>query len=226
MIGQILIDVVRKNRLKFVYSIFKRRYFNLILVTLILIISLPRLIEPETLTITTYYPAPYGGYVSILTTGNTWLARDTGNVGIGTANPTKKLDVIGSIKASDRIGTQGYDPDSGYPSGWRGGIHTWDVYAHGSVRADGALCIGSNCRTSWGNLSCIRTTCSTIPKMICRANCPSGYTLTGGGINHSGISAPSLSVYWLKSYPSDNGWACGTSFLGRATCYAICCKIQ
>jgi hypothetical protein len=105
MIGQILIDVVRKNRLKFVYSIFKRRYFNLILVTLILIISLPRLIEPETLTITTYYPAPYGGYVSILTTGNTWLARDTGNVGIGTANPTKKLDVIGSIKASDRIGT-------------------------------------------------------------------------------------------------------------------------
>jgi|GEM_PF-4433556 len=97
MIGQILIDVVRKNRLKFVYSIFKRRYFNLILVTLILIILLPRLIEPETLTITTYYPAPYGGYVSILTTGNTWLARDVGNVGIGTSQALSKLSVNGTV---------------------------------------------------------------------------------------------------------------------------------
>jgi len=38
----------------------------------------------ETLQITTYYPAPYGGYTRLLTTDTTLLARDSGNVGIGT----------------------------------------------------------------------------------------------------------------------------------------------
>jgi hypothetical protein len=33
--------------------------------------------------LTTYYPAPYGGYAGLLTTGQTLLARDGGNVGIG-----------------------------------------------------------------------------------------------------------------------------------------------
>ena len=41
----------------------------------------------ETLTMTTYYPAPYGGYASLLTTGQTLLARDGGSVGIGTPTP-------------------------------------------------------------------------------------------------------------------------------------------
>ncbi|MEK7721109.1 MAG: hypothetical protein AAB359_01825, partial [Elusimicrobiota bacterium] len=49
----------------------------------------------ETLTLTTYYPAPYGGYVSLLTTGQTVLARDSGSVGIGVANPSGKLQVSG-----------------------------------------------------------------------------------------------------------------------------------
>ena len=38
----------------------------------------PKPLGSETLQLTTYYPAPYGGYVSILTTGNTVLARDNG----------------------------------------------------------------------------------------------------------------------------------------------------
>jgi len=41
--------------------------------------------------------------------------------------------VTGSLKVEKRIGVLGYDPDSGYPSGWGGGVHTWDVYAEGSV---------------------------------------------------------------------------------------------
>jgi len=49
----------------------------------------------ETLTLTTYYPAPYGGYVSLLTTQQTLLARDAGRVGIGTANPVDKLGIAG-----------------------------------------------------------------------------------------------------------------------------------
>jgi hypothetical protein len=53
----------------------------------------PGFIGSETLTLTTYYPAPYGGYVSILTTGSTLLARDAGNVGVGVAVPAQKFQV-------------------------------------------------------------------------------------------------------------------------------------
>jgi len=49
----------------------------------------------ETLNITTYYPAPYGGYARILTTDLTLLARDSGNVGIGLSQPTSKLHLRG-----------------------------------------------------------------------------------------------------------------------------------
>lgn len=119
------------------------------------------LIDSETLTITTYYPAPYGGYVRLLTTNATVLARDGGSVGIGVAAPLQKLDVsanayirgavgigvqnpvyaldvAGSSRFSQdgrfggRIGTNGYDPVVGIPGGWGGGIHTWDAYAEGS----------------------------------------------------------------------------------------------
>lgn len=75
-------DILRKG-LKFLVTV------SFFLITII------KVIESETLQITTYYPAPYGAYVSILTTGDTWLARDWGNVGIGTASPGQKLDVFG-----------------------------------------------------------------------------------------------------------------------------------
>jgi len=55
----------------------------------------PGFIGSESLTLTTYYPAPYGGYVNMLTTNNAILARDGGSVGIGTPNPTQKLHVVG-----------------------------------------------------------------------------------------------------------------------------------
>jgi len=62
----------------------------------------PGFIGSESLQLTTYYPAPYGGYVSLLATGgtnaapaNTLLVRDAGRLGIGTAAnvPTSKVDI-------------------------------------------------------------------------------------------------------------------------------------
>lgn len=65
----------------------------------------PGYIDSESLTLTTYYPAPYGGYVSILTTNQTLLARDAGNVGIrtGATAPRRPLDVNGEIVTAARM---------------------------------------------------------------------------------------------------------------------------
>jgi len=58
----------------------------------------------ETLVLTTYYPAPYGGYVSILTTGRTALARDAEYVTIGKdGDLVDKLLVNGNITATNNI---------------------------------------------------------------------------------------------------------------------------
>jgi hypothetical protein len=53
----------------------------------------------EEITLTTYYPAPYGAYNELTTTGNTYLATTSGNVGVGLAATDtiqNKLDVEGS----------------------------------------------------------------------------------------------------------------------------------
>jgi hypothetical protein len=58
-----------------------------------------------------------------------------GNTGIGTVTPRARLDVAGSAWFSNRIGAFNFDPDNGYPFGWAGGIHTWDLYAEGTIGA-------------------------------------------------------------------------------------------
>lgn len=57
-------------------------------------------LNSESVTLSTYYPAPSGVYTNMITTGNTYLARDGGaasRVGIGTTNPTQKLTVVGNV---------------------------------------------------------------------------------------------------------------------------------
>ena len=48
----------------------------------------------ENVTISTYYPSPKGVYQQLSTTGQTMLATQGGNVGIGTATPTTNLQVV------------------------------------------------------------------------------------------------------------------------------------
>jgi len=47
----------------------------------------------EEITLTTYYPAPYGAYEELSTTNNTYLATDSGSVGIGTSSPNEELHI-------------------------------------------------------------------------------------------------------------------------------------
>ena len=69
----------------------------------------------ESLTLTTYYPAPSGIYTRLIATNNTWLARDAGNVMVGGMGPaTQKLELAngsnmrwgnGSLLQSDQGGS-------------------------------------------------------------------------------------------------------------------------
>ena len=55
-------------------------------------------VASESVTLSTYYPAPSGVYAQMITTGNTYLARDTvsnaGMVGIGTTTPATLFNVV------------------------------------------------------------------------------------------------------------------------------------
>jgi hypothetical protein len=78
------------------------------------------------------------------------------------------------------------------------------------------LCIGTDCRSSWpggGTLSCTTEFIAGSQKYIA---CPSGYTMTGGGMRGSNN--------WVDAtYPSGNGWQCnGAAAHG---CYVRCCRI-
>lgn len=49
---------------------------------------------------------------------------------------------------SDRIGTGAYNATSGYPAGWAGGLHTWDVYGEGTLGAGKGGAIASSINSS------------------------------------------------------------------------------
>src|SRR5581483_4582816 len=58
----------------------------------VLSLLFPQYLGSETLTMVTTYPSPMGVYKNIVTTGQTLLARDGGQVGIGTPTPTAALE--------------------------------------------------------------------------------------------------------------------------------------
>ncbi len=83
----------------------------------------PKLLGSEQLTLTTYYPSPYGGYAKLLTTDQTILARDRGAVGIGYANPgSAKLAVNGRVGIGVTAPAQDLDVRGNVKWGTRRGL--------------------------------------------------------------------------------------------------------
>lgn len=93
-----------------------------LLAALVAVATLGRLAWSEVSTLTTTFPSPSGVYSRLLTTGNvgtvptdTVFNRDAGNtvlvpatnaggkVGIGTASPSQKLDVVGSVNVTGQV---------------------------------------------------------------------------------------------------------------------------
>jgi len=77
-----------------------RKTFTFFYAFLLAVLALGATLMAEEITLTTYYPAPYGAYEELTTTGDTYLATDSGkNTGVGLATTDtiqNKLDVEGS----------------------------------------------------------------------------------------------------------------------------------
>jgi hypothetical protein len=60
---------------------------------------------------------------------------------LNTGGQAVGLIVNNNENITGRLGVYGKDAATGYPNGWSGGIHTWDLYAEGSVGSgqNGAL---------------------------------------------------------------------------------------
>lgn len=96
----------------------------------------------ESVTLNTYYPAPSGVYTQMITTANTYLARDNGastKVGIGNTAPAYKLDVTGDGRYTSNLLVQGSETVSGSET------------IGGNDTVGGTLSVGSNA-TIGGNL--------------------------------------------------------------------------
>ncbi len=110
-------------------------------------------LSSESVTLTTYYPAPSGVYTKMITTADTYLARDGGSVGVGMTTPgVAKLAVrnsgagVGVYVGNGAPYGQAYIEQDGAP-----GTHLWlaengtsvfNVTSGGAMSAAGAAAIG------------------------------------------------------------------------------------
>lgn len=81
------------------FEIIVNPFYFIPLFVFLLISWRPAFLQSETLSLTTYYPAPYGGYDKLLVSGNAYLAKSNGSfVQWGTAGSRLTGDEGGSIE--------------------------------------------------------------------------------------------------------------------------------
>ncbi|MDP3540857.1 MAG: hypothetical protein Q8T11_00155 [Elusimicrobiota bacterium] len=119
---------------------FSRRFITAAGAFAIMLCAVPEL-DSESVTLSTYYPAPSGVYTNMITTNNTFLARDGGALAVGTVTPVggSKVTVAGGSIA----GTYGLTPS----------YVAWNTYGTGAGGAaiyndsgayQGLMLVGNN----------------------------------------------------------------------------------
>jgi hypothetical protein len=95
----------------------QQKTFNFFYAFLLALLGVGATLVAEDITLTTYYPAPYGVYEELTTTGNTYLATTSGkNVGIGLATTDtiqNKLDVEGNVAIGASYSGTNAAPENG-----------------------------------------------------------------------------------------------------------------
>ncbi|MFA6434583.1 MAG: hypothetical protein WCW52_07805 [Elusimicrobiales bacterium] len=179
-------EILMENEKVVTLRLHLTRRAALYILTVFLLCWNPGFLGSETLTMTTYYPAPYGGYIALLTTGgsaaaplNTILARNAGRVGIGTAGPNAELDVKGRGNTAASFGLAVRNSNDSYALAVRDdgnvGIGTASpgadrLMVQGNIHATGDVCTDLN-----GGV-CLSRSCG----LIVSGNnpvCPAGYQL-------------------------------------------------
>lgn len=110
------------------------------LAALMLALAAPN-VGSESVTMTTYYPAPSGAYTRMVTTGGTALARDGGVVSIGSATGSDKLSVTGSASVTANLFVNGTVGIGTAPT-------ARDLTVAGNTYVGGRLGVGVNPATS------------------------------------------------------------------------------
>lgn len=84
-----------------------RKDICLLIIAVLFLSWNPALLSSEVIRLTSYYPAPYGGYDRLMTTGNTYLAKDGSFVNWGPTSGTKLstsegggIELVGSSGSS------------------------------------------------------------------------------------------------------------------------------
>lgn len=122
---------------------FGKRFFSAALVPALMLSAVPEL-GSESVTLSTYYPAPSGVYTNMITTSNTYLARDGGNLGVGTSSPSSKLHVNGTSTLGGNTTVSGTLTVSNTANFNGGGVATY-------VQQNSAARVGSAILSSGGD---------------------------------------------------------------------------
>ena len=221
----------------------KRILFSLIL-SIVILINFIKVAGAETLTVTTYYPSPYGIYQQLR------------------LMPTDSIDPLAAC--SDK-GEMYYDDSDNQMyvcngTSWQSSQSYWtrnlnDIYPNdinsnagiGTNNPSEKLHVVGNVQSSgefavMGTISGVTLDCITVqssyssdsPGILWSVQCPVGYIRTGGGGDCDCIAGIDYSLI-SKSYPDglNNGWIAGcyiepasACITHRVTTYARCCRLQ
>jgi hypothetical protein len=145
-----------------------------------LLLAWPPGLASENVTLSTYYPAPSGVYSQMITTGNTFLARDGGVVDVGTSAPqsgTTKLAVMGGDVGIETVSPQAPLDVNG------------DAVVRGDLTAKRNIVLGGVGRAAWPQLQLGPNSRASVVQWVPApwsgthsGDCPPGYVVTGAEV--------------------------------------------
>jgi hypothetical protein len=183
-----------------------RRFITVVGAVVIVLCAVPEL-DSESVTLSTYYPAPSGVYTNMITTSDTYLARDGGSVNINTTATVAlaKLNVVGGSIAGNYGLTPRYANWASYGTGDGGAA----IYNSSEGAYQALMLVGNNSGGGvrrvkvWDELTVNGNT------IINGNNTVSGNETIGGNSTVSGYVTSNSYVRAATAIVSQQGPACG-----------------